>query len=373
MNNIKIFVASNGHGEDAIASRLIEELKKMGNFSFEALPITGLGNAYIAKNVKVLGLPKIMPSGGFVRLGMKYLFKDIKAGLLKLFLDQIKILRTNGRQADLIIAVGDTFLCSLCGFFTRKKIIFVSTAQSVYIGKFMWIDKWLTKHYARIVFSRDAKTTEHLKQFGINAVYMGNVMMDMLQITGYDFSIPKDKKMVGLLPGSREEVYDNFENILKAVGEIVSISQKKQTDVPAFVVAIAPSVKKEKITQMLSKIKEKIILTEQFADCLNRSDVIIGLTGTGNEQAVGMGKPVVAFPGKGPQMTLPFLIDQSKLLGGMVFIVENNPKIVAQKVYDILNDNDILSVCREIGLERMGESGSAARISDYIVGNIIKI
>ena len=367
MNNIKIFIASNGHGEDAIAVKLVEELNKIGDFSFEALPLTGIGSAYTKQNIKVLGSPRIMPSGGFVRLGIKYLLKDIKAGLLGLFMEQIKILRRNGRQADIVIAVGDTFLCSLCGLFTRKKVFFISTAQSVYIGKFIWIDKWFTKHYAKIVFPRDEKTAEHLRQFGINAICMGNVMMDMLQFTGEDFSISKDKKIIGLLPGSREEAYDNFRNILKVVEEISLVCKKNQKDIPVFIAAIAPSIKKEKIMELLSKSEVKIILTDKFADCLNRSDAIIGLTGTGNEQAIGLGKPVITFPGKGPQMTLPFLIDQSKLLGGMVFIVENNPKIIAQKVLDILYDNDIPVFCKKIGVERMGESGAAARISEHIV------
>lgn len=403
MKPLNIFFASNGHGEDIIACQIIKELReKMPFLSFKSLPLTGEGGAYVSNQVMVLGSRKIMPSGGFVRLGLKYLLKDIKAGLLDLFIEQIRILRSDGRKSDFVIAVGDTFLCSLCGIFTGKKIIFVSTAQSVYIGEFLWIDKWFMRHYARVVFPRDEKTASNLRMFGIPAVYFGNVMMDCLEITGEDFGIPATKKVVGLLPGSRDEAYGNFQYILGAVEEISAGSQKKDYGLPAFLMAIAPSIKIEIIEKIgqdsdwefrktkpeessrgiigflikplttLKGIHSQIIISNKFADVINNADTIIGLSGTGNEQAVGLGKPVVAFSGKGPQMTLPFLRDQNKLLGGMVFIVPRDRKMIAQRIFSILDDPSIGENARKIGFERMGPAGAADRISSYIKENILQ-
>lgn len=397
MKPLKIFFASNGHGEDIIACEIIKELrKKMPSLSFKALPITGEGGAYISIDVPVLGSRRIMPSGGFVRLGLKYLLMDIKAGLISLFIEQIKILRSEGRNSDFIIAVGDTFLCSLCRLFTGKKIIFVSTAQSVYIGEFLWIDKWFIRHYARVVFPRDEKTASDMRAFGIPAIYLGNVMMDCLKITGEDFGIPVAKKVVGLLPGSRDEAYGNFQYILEAVEEIGLKSQDKNSGLPVFLMAIAPSLKIEIIKRIgqnlgwkfkeaefeelnrgilgfLIKSPSTIIISNKFADVINRADAVIGLSGTGNEQAVGLGKPVVAFPGVGPQMVLPFLRDQSKLLGGMVFLVPRDRRIIAEKIFSILNNPSIGETARRIGIERMGLPGAAERISSYIKENILLI
>src|SRR3972149_5019873 len=45
------------------------------------------------------------------------------------------------------------------------------------------------------------------------------------------------------------------------------------------------------------------VVKGKFADVLRRSQVVIGLAGTANEQAVGLGKPLITFPGliQGPQ------------------------------------------------------------------------
>jgi len=48
-----------------------------------------------------------------------------------------------------------------------------------------------------------------------------------------------------------------------------------------------------------SGIRIKIV-QGKFGDVLSSSKVIIGLSGMGNEQAVGLGKPVVSFPTPGP-------------------------------------------------------------------------
>lgn len=390
---MKIFFASNGHGEDLIACQIIKQLRQeIPLLTFQALPFTGEGQAFIASQVPVLGPRRVMPSGGFARLGIKYLLRDIKAGLFSLFIGQIRILRNEGRKSDFVMVVGDTFLCTLCGLFTGKKIIFIPTAQSIYIREFSWVDKWFIRHYTRMVFPRDEKTASYLKAFGIPTIYLGNPIMDCLEITGEDFGIAAEK-VVGLLPGSREEAYDNFPSILEAVEEISIAAQRGNYALPAFIMAMAPSLKLEMIKNIaqsagwefqktqgeesgkgilgfLIKPPVRVIISSKFGDVINGADAVIGLAGTANEQAVGLGKPVVAFPGKGPQMTLSFLKDQSKLLGGMVFIVPRERKMIAQKIFSILNDPSIAATTKKIGDERMGSSGAAKRISSYIAENI---
>jgi len=395
MNTTKIFFSSNGHGEDIIACQIIRELKKISNdFSFSALTLNGSGGSYRENGVKVIGPDKQMPSGDFVRLDLRYLLKDISKGLLNLFREQVNTIKKEGRSSDFIIAVGDTFLCTLCGFFSGKKVIFISTAQSVYIGKFLWIDKWLMKHYSKIIFPRDVKTALDMGAFGIPAFYMGNVMMDCLEVTGEDFGINPSRKVCALLPGSREEAYSNIRYILDAVEEICKQSEEQKKDIPEFILALAPSLKIEsvaevserkgwvfrhngsekperKIAGFLEKNSISIIISSRFADILNRSDLCIGLSGTGNEQAVGLGKPVIAFPAGGPQMTSKFLKDQSRLLGGMVFIVRPDGKAVAEKFFALLNDRSVLDRCCIVGTERMGVPGSAYRIAQHIYNKIL--
>jgi len=103
-----------------------------------------------------------------------------------------------------------------------------------------------------------------------------------------------------------------------------------------------------------------------FADVLERSDVIIGLSGTGNEQAAGMGKPVVAFPGRGSQYTKKFASAQKQLLGEALCLVERKPEKIADAVWSIINDHTRYEYMSNTGKQRMGGPGAVEKIAAYI-------
>src|SRR5690606_31672793 len=46
---------------------------------------------------------------------------------------------------------------------------------------------------------------------------------------------------------------------------------------------------------------EAIIAKNRFADVLRLSDVVVGMAGTANEQAIGLGIPLVTAPSRGVQ------------------------------------------------------------------------
>jgi len=254
------------------------------------------------------------------------------------------------------------------------------------------VEKWLMRRFCRLLVPRDEVTALSLKNSGINAVYVGNVMMDCLRITGEDFDIDKRHPVVAIIPGSKEEAYDNLMVALDAAREI-SLQSKVN-----FLIALAPSLNLEKIAANLLKkncwkiqipqsderkkgIVANLISSEgaivkvvqgRFGDVVNLSKVVIGTAGMANEQAVGLGKPVVSFPGKGPQITKRFLLIQRKLLGGAIFIVEKNAKAIAAKVTQLLEDSEKLSVIEKIGKERMGEPGAASRVAKLIYEELVE-
>jgi uncharacterized protein (TIGR03492 family) len=53
----------------------------------------------------------------------------------------------------------------------------------------------------------------------------------------------------------------------------------------------------------------------RFAAVLADADLVLSMTGTAAEQAVGLGKPVLQIPGAGPQFTPGFAEAQRRLLG----------------------------------------------------------
>ncbi|HEY9299530.1 MAG TPA: hypothetical protein VIQ31_24835 [Phormidium sp.] len=117
---------------------------------------------------------------------------------------------------------------------------------------------------------------------------------------------------------------------------------------------------------------EVICLADAFADILQQSSLVIGMTGTAVEQAVGLGKPVNAVPGNGPAFTYRFAEAQNRLLGDSVQVIGTQPanshiiKEAEEAVDRTLQDNKYLASCIQNGLERMGRSGRSIKIANYV-------
>src|SRR5690606_18449317 len=86
-----------------------------------------------------------------------------------------------------------------------------------------------------------------------------------------------------------------------------------------------------------------------FGDLLHRARVALGTAGTANEQAVGLGVPVVAFPGRGRQFTARFLAAQKRLLGDGLLAVPRDPEAVAAALRRAAEDEGLREAVRAAG------------------------
>jgi uncharacterized protein (TIGR03492 family) len=131
--------------------------------------------------------------------------------------------------------------------------------------------------------------------------------------------------------------------------------------------AIKPYFRKYKLEQV-----ELICSADAVADILQQSSLVIGMTGTVVEQAVGLGKPVNAVPGNGPAFTYGFAEAPNPLLGNSVQAIGTQPanshiiKEAEEAVDRTLQDNKYLASCIKNGLERMGRSGGSLKIANYV-------
>jgi uncharacterized protein (TIGR03492 family) len=105
---------------------------------------------------------------------------------------------------------------------------------------------------------------------------------------------------------------------------------------------------------------------DHFGSILSESNVVLGLSGTANEQAAGLGKPVFSFWGEGPQITRKFLTAQKKLLGHALSVFPPDPDRVAAAMFETLTDEARARTAREDGMRRMAGRGSI----DSIIGEI---
>lgn len=409
---MQLLILSNGHGEDAIAVRIAEELQRLPNSpKIVALPIVGKGHAYSQHGIPSIGTVRQMPSGGFIYMDGRQFFRDIRGGLIQLTLEQYKVIRQWGRKGGKILAVGD-IVPLLFAWLSGADYAFVGTAKSDYYlrDEIAWLprtsqlermsgsvylpwERWLmSRDRAKAIFPRDTLTTEILRQYHLPAFDLGNPMMDGLesQDSIAEFTLSQEQLTILLLPGSRSpEAQDNWDIILTAISDIL-------TNIPdrsfLFLAAIAPGLSLTSFQKSLcdrdwtvqplesleipisdsqalgfSRDRATLVLSQNaYADCLAAADCAIAMAGTATEQFIGLGKPAIAIPGKGPQFTDAFAEAQTRLLGCSVILVEP-PQSVSSVLQSLLGDRDRWQQIAENGRRRMGKPGAAARIAKCLL------
>ncbi|MGK7882036.1 MAG: lipid-A-disaccharide synthase-related protein [Crocosphaera sp.] len=407
---MEILVISNGHGEDVIAVSIVEQLRQFPQISkISALPLVGKGYAYEKANITIIGTVKTMPSGGFNQ-DINQLWRDFNGGLLNLTYHQYKTIKRWGENGGKILAVGD-ILPLLFAWLSGGEFAFVGTAKSEYylrdetgwLTSTSFVERWLGSMYfpwerwlmTRLtccgVFVRDSLTAQILGQFSIPVYDLGNPMMDNFSVNqSLTFPSETEPLVVLLLPGSRmPEAQHNWQLILEAVDSIKAVFSQRSL---LFLAAITPSFnsipfqedlidkswqKEAKNTYNLSIPDEQailftqgetsLILTQQaYQTCLQLSHVGIAMAGTATEQFVGLGKPVISFPGNGPQFTKKFAQNQTRLLGCSVTLVDT-PQQVGDTLTQLIKNPQQLENIANNGQKRLGKPGAAQRIADCLV------
>lgn len=374
----RVLIVSNGHGEDSLGVLFAQALKRVaGSIQVDGFPIVGLGDAYRRAGVSVVGEQQAMPTGGFVRQGVRPFLTDVRAGLLGLTRRQMRALVQMRPHYDWAVAMGDIVPLWLCGRKLKLPFAFFPTAKSDYIRPHLRIEVSWMRRWPRVVFPRDAKTAEGLRAAGVEAVYVGNLMMDALAPSGRP--LPGAGPLIAVLPGSRAEAYRNARLLLGAVLRLPSeyryaMALASELD-PAEVAGVArdigwewqPAVEgADGLLGALQADERSVqIYKGRFADILHTATLVLGMAGTANEQAVGLGRPVVTCPGEGPQFTPMFVAAQKRLLGDALLVTETSPAALAAGVREVLSDRDLYERMARAGRERMGEPGGAERAARH--------
>lgn len=382
-----------------MASLLAQFLsQKAPELQSDAFPIVGEGHAYRDRDIPIVGVQQVMPTGGFILKGKTNLLIDVRAGLIGLTRRQFAALRRLSSQYDWAVAVGDIYVLFLAGFAMRRPAVFLPTAKSEYIRGHDPLDYRLMRKYSKRIYPRDKPTHDALAKAGLPSRFAGNMMMDHVDVEGVPLGLPLNRKVVALLPGSRGDAPGNLVEMLAVVDHLASDSLTNSTSSHAtplsYVVALAPSLQMDEIEKKarqggwkrqdgsgetetsgkssvvgrLGKDGQEVVCVKgAFGDVLAAADLVLGMAGTGNEQAAGLGKPVVTFPGPGTQFTLKFARDQKRLLGEAVSLVESgDPRAVASEILRILSDADVYDRMAQVGRERMGNPGATKRIAEEL-------
>jgi len=348
---MKIGIISNGHGEDSIALTLITSFQKHHkNIAWKIVPLVGKGHAYTSNGFTPIIHNPIFPSGGFIR-SLSDLITDIRAGLLRHILYQRRTIKRECSDCDIVIAVGDVF-CLWMSAQGKTPLYFLPTAKSDTFMPHSKAEAWLMKRWCKAVFPRDEQTANALKALGAPAQYKGNVMMDNVLTNDPIPGLSETQKpIIGILPGSRDEAYENLVQICRVVDELG----------PEYAYALARSeaLEEEKIKAIIGT--RDIVITRHFNAVINRATLVIGLAGTGNEQAAYIGKPVICFEGTGPQTTAKRFLEQQKLMGKNIYFVENaHPNAIATAIKNLKLDKK---------KENITSNSASEAILSVILGN----
>jgi uncharacterized protein (TIGR03492 family) len=331
-----------------------------------AYPLVGVGTAY--RGVPLLDPRRILPSGGFgFRSHLPGLLADLRAGVLRLWWQQRRTLQACRGDFDAVVAVGDCYCLWMAGHAGRP-VVYVATAKSEYGEPHRWLELGVMRRLAAVVFARDERTAAALAARGIPARHVGNPLMDTVDPDGPDLRPHPDRPTVLLLPGSRQDAYVNMQTLLAVAHRVA------ENAAVTFLCAVAPSVDLDRVRAVAARSgweagedvlrsgETTVQLTRAFGAAVRAADVVVGLAGTANEQAAGLGRPVVAFPGPGHQFTRQFLALQQRILGEAV-VATRSWEEAAEATVRLLRDPAERARRGDAGRRRMGGPGAVQAIA----------
>lgn len=365
MTKKSILFLSNGFAEDTIGANLISELRLQNpQLNFFALPIVGNGAPYEQVGAKIIGPRWDLPSYG-ITYGPEFdVKKELKAGAIQLYLGKLLTLIWNRRKFDLVICVGDYLSTAIAGLVIKKPLMYLW----VTVSHFDWVARHFLKKYSKIIFSRWRKWSD-LKEY--NVQFVGNPYMDTMEITGDNFGFDKSIPTIGILPGSRQPAFNNLPKIVEVMNLIL---KKRKVN---FIFALSPTIEKNVFLEKAkycSGWSDKFSVEYKFGDVLNVSDLVLGLAGTANEQAAGLGKPIVTFWGGGASREENLVKGHAaRLLGESCVVLPGVAEKVADTILSLLADSAKMKQMGEAGKElNGGQEGNkimAERINQWLMKN----
>ncbi len=381
----KIVIFTNGYGEDSIAISIIKRLK--ANYMIQGFPMVGDGLLFKSEGISLIYSGKRLPSGGLsLREDFISFIKDIRHGLFLEFLKIVKKMRDLSLYHFYPIVIGDFYPLFLVYFFAKKRPFFILTSKTKRIKPFSSFEVFLLKTMSVKVFVRDRETEIFLKKYGIDAIYLGNpVIREIGKNVGRLPFLKKNKLSILFLPGSRNDVYKNAFYMIKIIDALTEFGRSdsfnflfhlsNSTSFEKFLSLfpeqwIKRNIENEKIYNIQDKERgiQIFLIKDAFDEALKSSSLVVGLSGTANEQSAAEGKPVIAFPIEGTHASSKrFTKRQMPILReNLIYFSHFEPKKIARKIIDLIFNKEELSFFRVKGKENLGKS-AISYLSKYIM------
>lgn len=401
----RLLLLSNGHGEDLSGALLGRELRQRG-LTVDALPLVGHGHAYRQAGIPVLGTTREFSTGGLGYTSLSGRLTELREGQ---YLDLLRRLGSLRRRRDqLIVAIGDLLPVLVAWLSRRPAVVYLVAYSSHYEGRLRlpWPCGWLLRHRRMVrVWSRDALTATDLSgRLGRPVQFLGNPFLDLVAEAGEP--IPgRSRQTLAVLPGSRlPEALRNLERMLCLLGRLpeplqapdrLALQAALVGDLDAKTLGrIAPplgwcleqgrGLEDGNASLVLARGHQRLQLHwGRFAAVLHGSDLVLSMTGTAAEQAVGLGKPVLQVEGQGPQFTAGFAEAQRRLLGPGLHCapgvgdahLQASADLAAsllERLADPLRGPGWRRELAAVGQQRIGPCGGSERMAEAIMETLAR-
>jgi len=205
-------------------------------------------------------------------------------------------------------------------------------------------------------------------------------MMDTFSLLPCNIDIPDGAGVITILPGSRSEIWYNMKISLSVCRKIhflnreiiflMDLSQRVLLEeFYEYILKEGWNFSEEKdVINLIHRDGTEVKMSQKcFGYMIHRADAVLGLGGTANEQAAGLGKPVVTFWSPERQVRPSFIKHQKSLLGESLIIVSAEPDTIADKLLELMRNPLKARELGQIGSARMGGRGGGNKIVDYIM------
>ncbi len=373
----ELFFVSNGHGEDEIAASILDALAPTDaqRTRIAAWAQVGHGDRYKARGIKTLGPEHHLPSEGFGTVSIGNFVKDLKAGFIRTYFDQARYARTLRGSPALMVAIGD-IIPLLAGRLSGMQTLFYSAPKSAHYGGYdghTVLERHLMKRCTKVM-ARDALTAKRLTRSGVRAECLGNPVMDRLDGTRDTKLRPTGKTVVVLLAGSRADAVQNTRTLLAGLANAASdchglIAAHPGLEETALLANLPTgwSVSGHDLTHRSGATAT--LMKARFADALASADLALGMAGSANEQAVGLGLPLIAVPGAGNQGPA-FQRMKARYFGASALSVEADPTAMGAALDRLIADPARRLDMAEAGRELMGPRGGSQAIAQEIAAHL---
>ncbi|HEU4742696.1 MAG TPA: lipid-A-disaccharide synthase-related protein [Meiothermus sp.] len=383
-----VLLISGGHAEDLIGATLTRHLE----VPVQALPLVGSGKTYHGAGVEVLGPHLEFPSGGFPFNSLENLVADLRAGLIQKSLGQWMTSYRKGKEVGAVAVVGDAYSLfvgviaarsggvplfhlqpQISHYYVGNRSVWERLRQFNQFGAedYLAYERWMHR-YVRAVYVRDKLSEQRARQLGMHkARFVGSMAMDTLGPPERDLRALLDGRAVlVMLPGTRADVRYSLPRMLEAAALLPEFQGLVAWALPFEQASLPPGWRLEpvdELTALACNGEARVwLLRRAFSAILHRGRVAIGTAGTANEQAAGMGIPVVGFPTRGPQYLPANALRQQRLLGAALHLVEARPEAIAALVRRLSVDGPLRQAAQRDGLERNGPPGALPQIAREI-------